>query len=97
MLRSIPQTLTLQQERGERLNTRNAAVLEGDTFFGIEVSIEEITIYIRFSQSETSPSLPRVIPIRDLDTDKDTDHNDAEIYPNREPVLIFDVFCDAAQ
>ena len=43
-----------------------------------------------------SAVLTRLTPICDLEGDEDTYDDDYEIEPNCEPVLVFDVFCDAA-
>jgi len=43
-------------------------------------------------------SLPsRIVPIRNLETDEDTDDDNEKVDADRDPILVFDVFCDAAQ
>ena len=39
----------------------------------------------------------RRVPVRDLKTDEHADNDNQEIEPDREPVLRFDVFGDAAE
>ena len=40
---------------------------------------------------------PRFIPVRHLNTDEHTDHDDEEVDPDCEPVFLFDVSFDAAE
>ena len=69
-------------------------VLEDVNF---ELNNGEIVLKARMNQLLLLEIGARVIPVRHLNTDKNTDNDDDKIDTNRNPVLGFHMFDDAAQ